>query len=179
MMTGIKSTKDNSEIEVRTDMTDREIGIIAGKNAVYLDVRELGRLMAALKETAAKSPKTEEDDGESLKSQMTKHLRTKFKPLLGSEMDDFDIEAAIYWFAHDFHSGQSSDLYSLLSTSEFRPGPSHRSAEDEGDVAKDMYDELVNEFAPKRVQTHKAYVAEESGLSQINALLLQLGKAPR
>lgn len=39
------------------------------------------------------------------------------------EADDFDIEEAIYWFANDYHGGQDSTLYSVLSTSEFCPGP--------------------------------------------------------
>jgi len=34
----------------------------------------------------------------------------------------FDVEAAIYWFASDYHSGQWSDLYSILSTSDYYPG---------------------------------------------------------
>lgn len=28
------------------------------------------------------------------------------------DADKFDIEEAIYWFAHDYHSGQWSNLYS-------------------------------------------------------------------
>lgn len=37
--------------------------------------------------------------------------------------DEFDIEVAIYMFASLWHGGQSSELYSALSTSEFSPGP--------------------------------------------------------
>ena len=40
-----------------------------------------------------------------------------------SSADSFDIEEAIYWFANDWHSGQWSNLYSALSTSEYHPGP--------------------------------------------------------
>ena len=36
--------------------------------------------------------------------------------------DEFEVEAAIYWFAADWHGGQSSNLYSALSTSRYRPG---------------------------------------------------------
>jgi hypothetical protein len=63
------------------------------------------------------------------------------------EADDFDIEAAIYWLASDYHGGQTSDLYSILSTSEFKPGPSHSSVEDEGETAKMIYDMLAQEFS--------------------------------
>ena len=38
------------------------------------------------------------------------------------ELTDFEIEEAIFWFAHYWHGGQWSNLYSVLSTSEFRPG---------------------------------------------------------
>lgn len=39
------------------------------------------------------------------------------------ELDEFDIEEAIYWFAYNYHSGQWSNLYSALSTSQYRPSP--------------------------------------------------------
>ena len=38
------------------------------------------------------------------------------------EWEEFAIEEAIYWFAYRYHSGQDSNLYSILSTSEFIPG---------------------------------------------------------
>ena len=40
-----------------------------------------------------------------------------------SECDDFDIEEAIYWFAHSWHGGQASNLYEALSTSDYTPSP--------------------------------------------------------
>ncbi len=43
--------------------------------------------------------------------------------LANYEGDEFDKEEAIYWFANDWHGGQWSNLYSVLSTSEYRPGP--------------------------------------------------------
>lgn len=60
-----------------------------------------------------------------------------------SEFDEFDREEAIYWLASDWHGGQSSNLYSVLSTSEFRPG---RSANGPEETAQMLYDELVAEF---------------------------------
>jgi len=56
--------------------------------------------------------------------------------------DEFDIEAAIYWFASDWHGGQNSNLYSALSTSEFTPGQNSGSVESEGELASMLYDEL-------------------------------------
>ena len=42
----------------------------------------------------------------------------------------FEIEEAIYWFAYAWHSGQSSNLYSALSTSPYSPGPCTTGPED-------------------------------------------------
>ena len=36
---------------------------------------------------------------------------------------EYDAEEAMYWFANWNHGGQASNLYSVLSTSQFRPGP--------------------------------------------------------
>lgn len=54
------------------------------------------------------------------RSEMRAHLQTW--PFI-SEADEVDIEEAIYWFAYGWHSGQYSNLYSALSTSEHRPSP--------------------------------------------------------
>lgn len=59
------------------------------------------------------------------------------------ECSDFDIEEAIYWFANDWHDGQGSNLYSALSTSEFKPGPRARGC---GESAQLLYDELADAF---------------------------------
>ena len=62
------------------------------------------------------------------------------------ECDKFDVEAAIYWFASDYHGGQASNLYSALSTSHYRPGSSMSSVEDEGEMAAMLYEELEAAF---------------------------------
>jgi hypothetical protein len=67
-----------------------------------------------------------------------------------AEVDEFDTESAIYWFACHWHAGQSSNLYSALSTSEYSPGPM-RDGPDEG-MAEILYDELVAEYAPDDVR---------------------------
>lgn len=36
--------------------------------------------------------------------------------------DYFEREEALYWFANQYHSGQWSDLYSILCMCEFNPG---------------------------------------------------------
>ena len=64
----------------------------------------------------------------------------------GNEVDEFDIEAAIYWFASDYHSGQWSELYSILSTSEYRPGRMEIWVADAGEMAAMAYDVLKDNF---------------------------------
>ena len=39
------------------------------------------------------------------------------------EVEQFDREEAIYWFAYAWHCGQGSNLYSALSTSPYKPSP--------------------------------------------------------
>lgn len=51
----------------------------------------------------------------------------------GMEGTDPDIEAAIYWYASDWHSGQSSDLYAVLCASPYTPGPMENSPENDLD----------------------------------------------
>ena len=57
-----------------------------------------------------------------------------------------DAEVAIYWFANSFHGGQSSNLYSVLSTSRFHPGPIAKGPEP-GSSEEMMYEDLVLHFA--------------------------------
>ncbi len=65
-----------------------------------------------------------------------------------------DAEVAIYWFANFYHGGQSSNLYSALSTSRFSPGqmakgPEPRSSEEM------MYEDLVLKYAPGTEEANK------------------------
>ena len=84
------------------------------------------------------------------KEEMVDFLTNKFQGLVDPMETDgnaFDIAAAIYWFANDYHGGQNSNLYSALSTSDYRPGPMHKSIEDdESETATMMYQELVNQY---------------------------------
>jgi len=84
------------------------------------------------------------------KEEMVNFLTQKFHGMVDpaeTDANNFDVAAAIYWFANDYHGGQSSNLYSVLSTSDYRPGPMHKSIEDdESETATMMYQELVNKF---------------------------------
>ena len=62
---------------------------------------------------------------------------------MASECDEFDREEAIYWFANDWHGGQTTNLYSALSTSKFNPGPLARKPEE---MAQLLYEELAAHF---------------------------------
>ena len=59
-----------------------------------------------------------------------------------SQADEFDVEAAIYWLASDYHGGQWSNLYAALCASPYRPGRCHREVADEGDTAAWLYAHL-------------------------------------
>jgi hypothetical protein len=60
------------------------------------------------------------------------------------DVDEFDVEEAIYWFASDYHGGQWTNLYSALSTSPYNPGPLRRGPED---TALELYLALEQRFA--------------------------------
>lgn len=80
----------------------------------------------------------------TLKSKMMDHLNSFYNFESDDGLEDY-AEIAIYWFASDFHEGGASELYSILSTSPFKPGPIS-SLENEDDMVKDMYGELVRKF---------------------------------
>ncbi len=77
--------------------------------------------------------------------EMMSYLQKQYERLMDKSTIDDEAEVAIYWFANDFHGGQSSNLYSVLSTSPYRPGP-NTTMESEGDGVKMMYDDLVEKF---------------------------------
>jgi hypothetical protein len=58
--------------------------------------------------------------------------------------DEFDREEAVYWFAANYHGGQSSNLYEALSMSPYAPGLATNEPDD--DFA---YDLLISEYAPE------------------------------
>ena len=81
--------------------------------------------------------------------QMRKHLDRAFSGLLDpheKDANEFDREESIYWFATNYHGGQSSNLYAGLCASEYRPGPMTTGPEKDSTSAL-MYSELESEFA--------------------------------
>ena len=58
-----------------------------------------------------------------------------------------DLEVAIYWFSNDWHGGQWSNLYSVLSTSEYRPGRMETGIGDpDNESAEIIYNHLFETF---------------------------------
>lgn len=56
------------------------------------------------------------------------------------EFSEFDFEEAVYWFADRWHGGQGSNLYSIMSTSPFHPGPITTGPEDPAQVIYDHFE---------------------------------------
>jgi len=74
-------------------------------------------------------------------------FRARITAESGRDAWDFDRETAIYWFAHDYHGGQWSNLYSVLCTSPYRPGPCKSGINsDEEPSAFDLFLHLVVSF---------------------------------
>ena len=79
-----------------------------------------------------------------LKNEMMNSLRRKYQGLTESWEDEAEI--AIYWFASHYHGGQSHDLYKILSTSPYNPGPI-MTLEKEDEIVQMMYKDLEQEFS--------------------------------
>lgn len=82
------------------------------------------------------------------KEEMKDFLKRQYSRLSDVESDDFNfsMEAAIYWFASDYHSGQASDLYSILSTSDFSPSRMSSGIDSEDEEIKMLYHSLVDKY---------------------------------
>ena len=90
--------------------------------------------------------------------EMTEFLATQ---TCGEDMSD-DIEIAIYWFAMYWHSGQSSNLYSALSTSPYHPGMDGR-LEGESDTVQHMFDALEAGFRTRTDHVRRGPEDPEQG----------------
>lgn len=107
-----KKTKSNLLIKLKK--LQKEIDAIKWDAAVSSEV-------PAINETLSRDPSHDE---------MVSFLKQAYR----FEHDDYDIERAIYWFAYLHYEGQSSNLYSALSTSKYHPGPMQKAPVYGGDV---------------------------------------------
>jgi len=82
------------------------------------------------------------------KQEMKNFLKQEFQGLMDVNSNDFefDSEAAIYWFSSDYHKGQSSDLYSILSTSQYNPSRMSQNINSEPETTQMLYQALVDNF---------------------------------
>lgn len=92
----------------------------------------------------------------------------------GEEALDGNCEAAIYYFASDYHGGQDSNLYSALSTSPYSPGPCS-SLDSEGELARMAYDELVDEFATRPLR--ECIIEQRQTIARQKARIVELESA--
>lgn len=88
------------------------------------------------------------NESSDLKEEMKGYLRNKWKGLedVNSQFFDEQMDIAIHWFSQDYHSGQSSDLYSISSTSPYSPSPLSNGIQSEDETVQMMYDDLVEKF---------------------------------
>lgn len=102
-----------------------------------------------------------EVDDDPTKEQMIEHLQSEMGGF--EAYDNFAAEEAIYWYANDNHSGQSSNLYSALSTSTYKPSPSIKGIEDVDDeISIAMYNTLVEKFGGEEIETYSEENEEDS-----------------
>ena len=82
------------------------------------------------------------------REEMLAYLATQFE--LSDDIDgmDCDAEAAMYWFAVNYHSGMFSNLYEASCNSVYSPGVCTNGPDpDSGEEM--MYQSLEHEFAGK------------------------------
>ncbi len=84
-----------------------------------------------------------ENTQDPTKEEMMEYLENLYSGLLDKPSFKDSAEIAIYWFANFNHGGQSSNLYSVLSTSPYTPSRMEREPKD---VEKDMYNALAQKF---------------------------------
>ncbi len=56
--------------------------------------------------------------------------------------DLFNLADGLYWYCSEYHTGQWSDEYSVLSTLDYPPSPLANGVE-EGSTAHEVYSQLV------------------------------------
>lgn len=77
---------------------------------------------------------------------MVKYLSHQVTNTPQIDCDIASLEAAIYWFAANYHGGQQTSLYSALSVSPYRPKKMERGVSDVSLDAHLLYNHLVGAF---------------------------------
>lgn len=90
-------------------------------------------------------------DKDTFKEDLVKEIVKNFKGLVSEKDLEYPIECALYWFGHDYHSGQNDVWYSILSTSDYKPSRSAKSVYDcEDDTAEMIYEFLEKKFKKEK-----------------------------
>lgn len=149
---------DNEESDVEPEMNNVEPTDEEGQEKME-SVRSIKSFGELVKEAARPEEMEEEnqeeysDDEENDDSDLKSKMVASAKECC-PEADDMDIEAAIYWLANDYHEGQNSELYSILSTSEYNPGRMENNVDDAGEIARMIYDELETAFVSQSAENN-------------------------
>ena len=107
------------------------------------DIEEIMRIF----EGAKKNPRRKRNPSIERLAELVKDWNPKVDLIKIKEKfdaDDADVMIGLHWFASDYHEGQWSDLYKILSETSriYRPGPRIRSAKDEGEIPEMVYKEI-------------------------------------
>jgi hypothetical protein len=126
------------------------VGMYQGKPAILSVTTTPGRLQLLVGDEAypADSQNIKEaasGNTDPTREEMIEYLQTVYSGLLDRSSFDDAAEVAMYWFANFNHGGQSSNLYSVLSTSPYSPGRMETEPRPET-VERDMFDALTREF---------------------------------
>lgn len=108
--------------------------------------QELRKLIRSSVRSVLKESFLAERKDDPTREDMLHYLQQQFGREEGFEDS---AEVAMYWFANHYHGGQWSNLYSVLSTSPFRPGPISRGPEPDS-MEDMMYQALEAEFGGKQ-----------------------------
>ncbi len=142
--------KKNHNYDLVSNLTEGEVVPFPAKRKPDMTDRQkydMATELQRIDREAEWQPDASEDiriDADPTKEEM-QHVMTKY--LGAPEVDEFDYAAAMYWFASDFQGGQSSNLYSALSTSQYNPGPMVSKIEDEDEIAQELYFTLYDYFS--------------------------------
>lgn len=57
--------------------------------------------------------------------------------------DRFSIAQGLYWYCADYHGGQNSEEYEILSQLDYRPGRLERGPDADDSTARAVYEDLA------------------------------------
>ena len=125
---------------------------VATNNEIELTIvtNEKGQqLLSLLGDKGGKKESTKErykrlfENQDSFREEAWRYIQSEFKGLIDPKDLEEEFEVGLYWYAHDYYDGQADELYSILSTSPYKPGPTMSGVEDEGEIAEMIYNALV------------------------------------